>query len=76
MADPATAMAAVQTFSQTAQDMLRSIPGVTEKVAKALVFQVENIMELANMEEEQVGELVGREAGRQVWRFFNRSLFD
>ncbi len=68
--------AAAQTFSQTPQDMLRAVPGVTEKVAKALVLEVGSLWELANMEEHEIAELVGNEAARQIWRFFNRSLFD
>lgn len=65
-----------QTFNQTPQDMLRAIPGVTDKVAKALILEVGSLIELANMNEEEIAVLVGKEAARQIWRFFNRSLFD
>lgn len=72
--DPA--LAAAHTFSQVPQDMLRAVPGVSEKVARALVLEVGSLLELANMSEEDISELVGKEAGRQIWRFFNRNLFD
>ncbi|KZF20812.1 MUS38-like protein [Xylona heveae TC161] len=65
-----------QTFNQTPQDMLRAIPGITEKNLNRLILDVANVHELANMEEEDISRLIGKEAGRQVWRFFNRSLFD
>lgn len=76
--DPALAAAAAvtQTFSQVPQDMLRAVPGVTEKVAQALALEAGSLHELANMAEDELGTLVGKEAGRQIWRFFNRSLFD
>ncbi|KAI9777587.1 MAG: hypothetical protein M1816_004631 [Peltula sp. TS41687] len=72
--DPAAAQP--QTFNQTPQDMLRAIPGVTDKVAKALILEVGSLIELANMEEREIAVYVGKEAARQIWRFFNRSLFD
>ena len=76
--DPALAAAAAvtQTFSQVPQDMLRVVPGVTEKVAQALALDVGSLHELANMAEDELAPLVGKETGRQIWRFFNRSLFD
>lgn len=65
-----------QTFSQVPQEMLRAVPGVTEKVARALILEVGSLRELANMDEEEIAVLVGKEAARQIWRFFNRSVFD
>ncbi|KAI9786464.1 MAG: hypothetical protein M1839_006924 [Geoglossum umbratile] len=65
-----------QTFNQTPREMLQKVPGVNAKVARALVLEVESILELSNMEEGEVSGLVGGEVGRQVHRFFNRSVFD
>jgi DNA excision repair protein ERCC-4 len=65
-----------QTFNQTPKEMLQKVPGVTAKVARALVLEVESLLELSNMEEMEVSALVGGEVGRQVHRFFNRSVFD
>ncbi|KAI9760612.1 MAG: amidophosphoribosyltransferase [Chaenotheca gracillima] len=64
------------TFSRLPQEMLRAIPGVNEKAAQALELRIENITELANMSEEALDKIVGGEAGRQIFRFFNRSSFD
>ena len=72
----AQAQAQQQTFSQVPQDMLRIVPGVTEKVARALILEVGSLWELTNMDEEDIAVLVGKEAARQIWGFFNRSLFD
>ncbi|KAH0556270.1 hypothetical protein GP486_005803 [Trichoglossum hirsutum] len=65
-----------QTYNQTPLEMLRAVPGVNAKSAGALVLEVESIVELSNMEEEEVSALIGVEAGRQVNKFFNRSVFN
>ncbi|KAH0538214.1 hypothetical protein FGG08_005183 [Glutinoglossum americanum] len=65
-----------QTFNQTPLEMLRKIPGVSEGAARRLVLEVGSLVELSNLEVEEVNALIGGEAGRQVWRFFNRSVFD
>jgi DNA excision repair protein ERCC-4 len=56
--------------------MLGAVPGVSAKCARTLVLEVGSIVELSNMEEEEVSALIGVVAGRQVNRFFNRSVFD
>ncbi|KAI9831502.1 MAG: hypothetical protein M1826_003392 [Phylliscum demangeonii] len=73
---PGGTRAPTATVNPVPQDMLRAVPGVTDKVARALVLEVGSVWELAQMEEQAIAELVGKEAGRQIWRFFNRSLFD
>lgn len=65
-----------QTFSQVPQDMLRVLPGITTKNMSRVTLEVENMMQLANMEEEEMEPLVGRESARQMHRFFERSVFD
>lgn len=65
-----------KSFSQAPQDMLRAVPGVTAKNMSRITLEVASVLELANMEEDAIEPLVGREAARQIWRFFNRSLFD
>ena len=65
-----------QTFSQVPRDMLRSMPGVSEKVANRLVLECGSLWELSNWSEGEISELVGKEAGRQIYRFLNRNLFD
>lgn len=66
----------LRSFSQVTQDMLRAIPGINEKAAMSLMLEVENIGELANMEEREIAVVVGTEAARRIWRFFNRSVYD
>ncbi|OCL02634.1 DNA repair protein [Glonium stellatum] len=68
--------AEARTFSQVPQDMLRAVPGVTEKNLVPLTLEVTSIIELANMEEEEISKIVGKEAGRRIWRFFNRNVYD
>ena len=68
--------AEARTFSQVPQDMLRAVPGVIEKNLVRLTLEVGSIFELANMEEEEISKFVGKEAGRQIWRFFNRNVYD
>ncbi|KAI9711485.1 MAG: hypothetical protein M1820_002048 [Bogoriella megaspora] len=63
-------------YSQVPQDMLRSVPGVTAGVFNKLMLEVGSVEQLANMEEDELGELVGREAARQICRFFNRSIYE
>lgn len=63
-------------FSQIPADMLREIPGVTEKNISSIRYEVTSMLELANMGEDEVCELVGREAGRKIHKFFNRDVKD
>ncbi|KAI9675841.1 MAG: hypothetical protein M1829_003267 [Trizodia sp. TS-e1964] len=65
-----------QTFNQTPQEMLRAVPGVDGKNYKHIVLAVDNISQLANMEESKLDPIVGREAARKIYGFFNRSVFD
>lgn len=68
--DPDTSRA----FHQTPIDMLREIPGVTEKNITKITLDVESIQELANMEEDELVARLGREAGRPIHRFFNKDM--
>lgn len=63
-------------YNQTPQDMLRAVPGITIRNFKNVMVELESMMELANLEEGEISKLVGKEAGRQVYRFFNKSVFD
>lgn len=65
-----------QSFNQTPQEMLRAVPGVTGKNYQRLTLEVGSVLEVSNMEEEELDPLVGKEAGRQIYRFFNKSVFD
>lgn len=66
----------VRSFNQTGQELLRAIPGVNEKVAQILMLETENLVQVANMGEGELAKLVGTEAGRRIWRFFDRSVHE
>ena len=65
-----------QSFNQTPQDMLRAVPGMSEKNLSRVTLEVENMLEVSNLGEDELDVLVGKEAGRQVFRFFNRSVLE
>ena len=65
-----------QSFNQTPQDMLRAIPGITGKNMARITLEVESLIEVSNLEESELDGMVGKEAGRQIYRFFNRSVFE
>lgn len=65
-----------QAFNREPQDMLRIVPGVTPKNLKNLVVEAGSLSEVANMTERELEPVVGKEVGRQIWRFFNRSVLE
>ncbi|SPO00013.1 probable MUS-38 protein, involved in nucleotide excision repair [Cephalotrichum gorgonifer] len=65
---------AEQVFNQEPQDMLAAVPGVTPVNVKRVVAGAENVREVANMEKEELEKLVGGEAGRMMYGFFNRDV--
>jgi len=65
-----------QAFNREPQDMLRVVPGVSAKNLKNLVIEARNIQEVANLSVAELEPAVGKEAGRQVHRFFNRSVLE
>ncbi|KAI4262112.1 MAG: hypothetical protein L6R42_002703 [Xanthoria sp. 1 TBL-2021] len=65
-----------QSFNTTPQDMLRAVPGITAKNMMRLILEVGDLREVSNLGEAGLDEMIGREAGRQVYKFFNRSVFD
>ncbi|KAF7954659.1 hypothetical protein EAE96_005778 [Botrytis aclada] len=65
-----------QVFNREPQDMLRVVPGVTGKNLGNLVMELGNIKEVANADLEELEPVVGKEAGRQIHRFFNKSVLE
>ncbi|KAF2737514.1 DNA repair endonuclease XPF [Polyplosphaeria fusca] len=74
--DPDVAGDELRSFNQVTQDMLRVLPGLNEKAVTTIMMEVQSIFDLANMEEKEVCALIGTDAGRRVWRFFNRSVWE
>ncbi|KAK4548297.1 hypothetical protein LTR36_010167 [Oleoguttula mirabilis] len=65
-----------RTFSQIPQDMLRAVPGVTSKALQRLILEYENVQAVANADDEELNNLIGRENARQIRSFFDRSVWD
>ncbi|KAL2069153.1 hypothetical protein VTL71DRAFT_15491 [Oculimacula yallundae] len=63
-----------QSFNREPQDMLRIVPGVTGKNIKNLVVEMGSLREVANATVDELEPAVGREAGRAIHRFFNKSV--
>lgn len=63
-------------FNQLPQEMLRAVPGVTSKALSRLTLEYEDIHEIANIEEEELSDLIGKENARQIRHFFDRSVWD
>lgn len=67
---------AEQSFNQTPHDMLRCVPGVTAKNMARLTLELGDLTDVSNLTEAELDGFLGREAGRQIYRFFNRSVLD
>jgi DNA excision repair protein ERCC-4 len=65
-----------QSFNREPQDMLRMVPGVTGKNITALILEMGSLREVAEASIEELDRVVGKEAGRQIHRFFNKSVFE
>ncbi|KAK2001095.1 DNA repair protein [Colletotrichum falcatum] len=65
-----------QAFNLEPQEMLGAVPGVNPKNIMRLVLATENIREVANLSERELEPMVGKEAGRQIYSFFNRNVLE
>jgi DNA excision repair protein ERCC-4 len=65
-----------QSFNREPQDMLRVVPGVTSKNIKNLIIEMGSLKDIANASVDELEPIVGKEAGGQIYRFFNKSVFD
>ena len=65
-----------QSFNTVPQDMLRAVPGINGRNLSRVTLEVEDLLALSNLDEEQLRELVGKEYGGQIWRFFNKNVID
>jgi DNA excision repair protein ERCC-4 len=68
--------AADQSFNREPQDMLRIVPGVASKNITNLILQMGSLKDVANATVEELELVVGKESGRQIYRFFNKSVLD
>ncbi|USW48220.1 Putative DNA repair protein XPF [Septoria linicola] len=65
-----------RTFNQTPQDMLRCVPGVTNKALNKLILEYRNVQEVANAGEAELADMIGKENARQIRAFFDRSVWE
>ncbi|KAI5804884.1 hypothetical protein EDC01DRAFT_641175 [Geopyxis carbonaria] len=65
----------MQMYNQISQDMLRAIPGINLKNYRSVMSNVENMVQLSNMSEKEIGHIIGPEAGKKTHRFLNRNLY-
>ena len=63
-------------WNQELQDMLRCVSGVTSKNVNRIIVAGNSITRVANWEQREAFEVLGKEAGRQVHRFFNQNVHD
>ena len=55
-----------------AEELLRSLPGITAKNVKHVMSKVRSIRELCEMSMEGVQEILGVEPGKMCWEFMHR----
>ncbi|KIM71372.1 hypothetical protein PILCRDRAFT_830383 [Piloderma croceum F 1598] len=55
-----------------AEELLRSLPGITAKNIKHVIGKVRNVRELCEMDKEGVQEILGVEPGKACWEFMHR----
>jgi len=65
----------VKLYNQAPQEFLRSVPGVNAKNIWNLMLEWESVREISKANEGRLMEVVGPEAGRQIWGFFNKKLY-
>lgn len=57
--------------NQAAEELLRTLPGITAKNVKYVMGKVGSVRELCEMSLEQVQELLGSEPGKACWEFIH-----
>ncbi|KAK6361095.1 hypothetical protein TWF730_004844 [Orbilia blumenaviensis] len=62
-------------YAPAPMDILKAIPGINEHNHKQVVLKVDTIMELVNMTEDNLANIVGREAARRVHAFFQKNAY-
>jgi len=63
-----------QAFNTAPVDMLRAVPGASSKNVGILMARADDLVEVSNLEQEELFGMIGREAGRTMYRFFNRNV--
>lgn len=58
--------------NSAAEEVLRSLPGITTKNYKAVMAKVRSIKELCELDSEQMKRILGAEAGKACYEFIHR----
>ena len=59
-------------MNATAEELLRSLPGITAKNVKHVMSKVKSVRELCELEMKDVQEILGVEPGKACWEFIHR----
>ncbi|KAK6500553.1 hypothetical protein TWF506_003326 [Arthrobotrys conoides] len=62
-------------YAPAPMEILKSIPGITEDNYKQIMLEVDTIIELGNMSENALSAMIGPEAARRVYKFFDASIY-
>ncbi|KAL9535885.1 DNA repair protein [Sphaerulina musiva] len=65
-----------RTFNQTPQEMLRCVPGVSNKALNKLILEYDNVQAVSNADEAELAASIGKENARQIRNFFDRSVWE
>jgi len=58
--------------NSAAEELLRSLPGITTKNVKYVMNRVNNMRELCEMDMKQMQDLLGVEPGKTCWQFIHK----
>lgn len=61
-------------FTNSMQDVLKCIPGITERNYRRVMGATENLVGLSTMGQHDIVGLIGVEAAKKVYQFFNKSI--
>lgn len=59
-------------INAAAEELLRSMPGITIKNVKHVMSKVRSIRELCEMDRDRVQEILGVEPGKACWEFMHQ----
>lgn len=65
-----------RTFNQTPQEMLRCVPGVSNKALNKLILEYDNVQAVSSADEAELAASIGKENARQIRNFFDRSVWE
>jgi DNA excision repair protein ERCC-4 len=61
-------------YAATPVDILRTIPGVTDKNVQLVMRRVRDLQTLSNMPLSELADIVGTENGRKIYNYFRTKV--